>query len=313
MESKRTRNSRFERSNSPFLICYEGIFESYDAFDKKSKELSKRFRQSLTQAQRKDFLLIIFDTTMDDERFLGIITMEAKDGVRLNGDILSVISDVLPESGTKSKKAAIIFEKESMNFKNEIEIAAQEDDVIIRHAVVIDRQTPDITNLFMKFLDSEIIPDKPTAVTKILLKVFPTVLKRYLKPEFNKRDLQNEIRNLFSTCRESTFDNVTSILATKYLSEEKMTKDNIDIDDLSSEVFNEARKRSSAINRTFTAESSRFSKNIFKDLNGGKNINLIISESSIDEGDVKIEHLKDEKEPYITVKVKRNAIDFKKI
>ncbi|WP_346349997.1 hypothetical protein [Lactococcus petauri] len=312
LESKRTRNSRFKKIDSPFLQYFEGIFDSYDMFDQKSRFLNTRFYNSLTQAQRKDFLLIIFDSSYGEEKCLGVLTMEAKKGLQLSGDILSIINDLLPDSGAKLKKAAIVFERESLTFKKEQEIATGDEEISIRHAVVIDRQTPDITNHFMDFLNSEIIPDKPTEVTKILLKVFPKVLSKYLMPEFKRKDIQNEIRNMFSTRRDSNFDSITHTLKTKFLSEEKLKEDNIDVDDLSSEVFREAKKQSSAINYSFTAESSRFSKNIIKDLKGGKNINLVISEKSIEEGDVEIKNLEKQDEPYIVVKVKRDAIELEK-
>lgn len=308
LESKRTRNSRFKKTDSPFLNHFEGIFDSYNNFDEKSKFLDNRFKKSLTNAQRKDFLLIMFDANIGERKSFGILTMEAKNGVQLSGDILSIINDLLPESGAKLKKAAIVFESESLTFKHGEELEVEEDEISICHAVVIDRQTPDITNHFIDFLNSEIIPDKPTAVNKILLKVFPKVLNKYLQTGFNQRDIQNEIRNMFSTRSDSSFDSLTQTLSSKFLSEAKLRKANIDVDDLSLEVFEEAKKVSSAINYNFTAESSRFSKKIIKDLNGGKNINLIISKKSISAGDVEIDDLENEKEPYITVKVKRNAI-----
>ncbi|WP_407513292.1 nucleoid-associated protein [Lactococcus muris] len=312
LESKRTRNSRFKKIDSPFLQYFEGIFDSYDKFDQKSKLLNTRFYNKLAQAQKKDFLLIIFDSSYEGEKCLGVLTMEAKKGLQLSGDILSIINDLLPDSGAKLKKAAIVFERESLTFKKEQETTVGDDEMSIRHAVVIDRQTPDITNHFMDFLNSEIIPDKPTEVTKILLRAFPKVLSKYLLPDFKKKDIQNEIRNMFSTRRDSNFDSITHTLKTKFLSEDKLEKDSIDVDDLSLQVFREAKKQSSAITYSFTAESSRFSKNIIKDLKGGKNINLVISEKSIEEGDVKIKNLEKKDEPYIIVEVKRDAIKLEK-
>lgn len=312
LNSKSTRSSRFEEPRAIFIDYFEKLFQSFENFDEYSKKIDVKFFNNLTQAQRKDFLLILFDTQIEEKHCFIILTMEARDGLQLEDDNFNVITDLLPDSGAKLKKAAIIFEEETLHFKNNEEPNnPDENQNIIHHAVVIDRQTPDITSTFVKFLDSFIIPEKPGAVGQILLAVFPNALKKYLKDNFTKKDVTDELRNMFSSELSSDFETVTRHLYNKFLSKEKLEEEQLNVEKLSDKIFKRARRKNPAINMSFTAESRRFSKNIFKDNRGGKNINLIISDASLESGDVVIKNINNKSNSYI-LEVKKKAVSFER-
>lgn len=309
--SKRIQNIRFKGPKVLFIDYFENLFDSYEKFDFNSKKIAKKFQGDLTNAKRKDFILILFDMQSQHGNSLVILTMEAKEGLQLENDDFNIITDLLPDSTAKLKKAAIIFENETLSYRQELEEQPQEDELPIRHAVVIDSQTLEnnINLSFAKFLDSQIIADKPTAVAKILLDVFPKQVKPYLEKGVLKKDIKDELKRMFSTRKISNFKDVTeALIDKKLLSNEKIKNDNLDSETLAQKIFSSARRRNNSINMKFEAEVSRIPKKILVDKRGGKNINVSISEASIRDGYV---DFNDEEDFHYIIKVKRDAVDIK--
>ncbi|WP_205272621.1 hypothetical protein [Lactococcus taiwanensis] len=308
--SKRIQNIRFKGPKVLFIDYFEKLFESYEMFDFNSKKIAKKFRSHLTNAKRKDFILILFDMMTSQGKALVILTMEAKDGLQLENDNFNVVTDLLPDSTAKLKKAAIIFENETLKFRDELEEGIKEDDLPVRHAIVIDSQMIEnnINLSFANFLDSQIIADKPTAVAKILLEVFPQQVRPYLEEGITRGIIKDELKRMFSTRRVSNFKDVTeSLIVKKLLSQDKIKQAKLDSTTLAKKIFASARRKNNSINMKFEAEVSRIPKKILVDKRGGKNINVSISEASIEDGYV---CFKEEKNEYV-IKVKRSAVDIK--
>ncbi|WP_276414286.1 hypothetical protein [Lactococcus petauri] len=289
-KSKRIHSTRFNDPRSIFIEYFERLFDNAESFDKYSQKIAHKFFVNLKNVRRKNFILVMFDTQIEYDNCLVILTMEAKGGLQLDNDDLIIIPELLPDSAAKIKKAVVVFEKESLTFKNgeEEELDDECDELPVRHAVVIDSKgTEDnITLSFVNFLDSTHIPDKPSAVAKILTEVFPKNLKPFLKEGVRTGEVRDEMRIMFSKKRASNFRDLTEELVNKFVSKEKLEDAKHDVESLSDKIFKAARRKNSAINMRFEAEVSRIPKKIFKDTQGGKNINISISESSFKYKDV---------------------------
>lgn len=314
-KSKRIQNTRFNDPRSFFIEYFEKLFDNVDNFDTYSKKIAHKFYVNLKNVKRKNFILVIFDTQIEYDNCLVILTMEASGGVQLEDDDLKIISELLPDSAAKIKKAVIVFEKESLIFKNgdEEKLDDDSDELPVRHAVVIDSRGLDdnITLSFAQFLDSTNIPDKPSAVARILTDVFPKNLKSVLKDGVKKGDVKDEIKIMFSKRRSSNFRELTEALVNKFVSEQKMEEAKLDIEKLSDKIFRAARRKNSAINMKFDAEIARVPKKVFKDNQGGKNINISISESSLTDKDV--EYDPDTESGKYILKINKSAVKLTEI
>lgn len=310
LDSKRTQNVRFRNKNSIFLDYMDSLFDSVEKFDEKSIFLAEKFAGSLKNPPKKGFYLIFFDVCIHTDKCFAVLTMEARQGVQVNDNSFDLVDEILPDKESRLKKAAVIFREYGKTFKLGNELPTSEDEMPIRHAVLIDSQTNTgdsaISEYFIaNFLDSENIADNPSAVAKILLKSITKTVFPFLKDKYRKRDVTAALRTKFSDVQKSSFSDVIYYL-NDMISADKLMNKNIDIDDLSELAYEDAKAENKTITKTFTAKVTRIPKTILKDKKDGKSIFLSISEKSLENKDVTI----DEDDEHFVLKVKKELVDY---
>lgn len=310
LNSNRTQNVRFRNKSSIFLDYMTTLFNSIEDFDKNSVYLAEKFTSSLKNPPKKGFYLIFFDTCINTEECFAILTMEARQGVQVNDDSFDLVEEILPDKEARLKKAAVINRLVSQDFKNGVEPTLEDEDMPIRHAVLIDSQTNSgdsaISEYFIaNFLDSENLADNPSAVAKILLKSVTNTVYPFLKDGYGKKDVKNSLRTKFSSAQRSSFRDVINHLS-DFLSLEKIESKKLDLESLSELAYDHAKLENKTITKTFTAKVVRIPKTILKDKKDGKSIYLSVSEKSLENHDVVI----DEDEELFVLKVKRELVDY---
>lgn len=310
LDSKRTQNVRFRSKNSIFLDYMDSLFDSVDEFDQKSTLLAEKFAGSLKNPPRKSFYLIFFDVCIHADQCFAVLTMEARQGVQVNDDRFDLVEEILSDKESRLKKAAIIFREYGKIFKIGKELPTSEDEMPIRHAVLIDSQTNSgdsaISEYFIaNFLDSENVADNPNAVAKILLKSITKTVSPFLKDKYGKRDVKAALKTKFSVVQKSSFSDVIHYL-NDLISTDKLMNKNIDIDDLSELAYEDAKAENRTITKTFTAKVTRIPKTILRDKKDGKSIFLLISEKSLENKDVIIA----EDDEHFVLKVKKELVDY---
>lgn len=288
----------------------DSLFDSVETFDEKSLLLAEKFAGSLKKPPKKSFYLIFFDLSIHKEDCFAVLTMEARQGVQVNNNSFDLVEEILPDKESRLKKAAIIFRDYGKVFKSGKEISPKEDEMVIRHAVLIDSQINSgdsaISEYFIaNFLDSENIADNPSAVAKILLKTVTKTVSPFLKDKYRKRDIKAALKTKFSDVQKSSFSDVIYYLS-DLISTEKLTKKNMDINSLSDLAYKDAKAENKTITKSFTAKVTRIPKTILKDKKDGKSIFLSISEKSLANKDVTI---KEENEHFV-LKVKKELVDY---
>lgn len=312
LDSKRTQNVRFRNKNSIFLDYMDSLFDSIDNFDEKSVFLAEKFAGSLKNPPKKGFYLIFFDVCIHSDECFAILTMEARQGVQVNDNSFDLVEEILPDKESRLKKAAVIFREYGKNFKAGKELSTKDDEMPIRHAVLIDSQTNTgdsaISEYFIaNFLDSENMADNPGAVAKILLKSISKTVYPYLKDEYGKRDVRAALKTKFSDVQKSSFTDVINYL--EYLiSDEKLRKQNIDFENLSDLAYEDAKAINRTITKTFMAKVTRIPKRILKDKRDGKSIYLSVSEKSLENKDVII----GQNDEHFILKVKKELVSYSK-
>lgn len=279
-DSKRTQNIRFRSPYVQFLQHFEEIFNSIEDFDRHSDLLAEKFKNSLKQPPVKNFYLIFYITIIGRDECLSVLTMEARKGVQVSGKNFNILEEILPDRDSRLKKAAIVYKKESIDFKKEKSTKRQS--VFIRHATLIDsRSTSNDVALpeyfFDTFLDGEVVADNPSAVSKIILEAIPDTLSPFLGNNFTKKDVKKHLKTKFSNETKSSFMDVVNGLE-KLLSKEKMEEANYDLEGLSKLAFRNAKNINKTITKTFTAKVTRSPKTIIKDKkDDGKSIKMALS------------------------------------
>lgn len=309
LNSNRTQNARFRNQDVIFLDYMDSLFNSLENFEKNSVYLAEKFSMSLKKPPRKSFYLIFFNACIHSEECFAILTMEARQGVQVNDDDFDLVEEILPDKESRLKKAAVIYRKYSQDFKNGDESPVNEDEMPIRHAVLIDSQTNTgdsaISEYFIvNFLDSEIMADNPSAVAKILLDSVTKTVSPFLKDGYKVRDIKKSLKTKFSSEQRSSFQDVINYLS-DLLSIEKINAKNLDWESLSELAYDNAKRENKTITKTFTAKVTRVPKIILRDKNDGKSINLSFSEMSLKNHDVK---LNEDDENYI-LQVRKDLVD----
>ncbi|WP_413155731.1 hypothetical protein [Enterococcus casseliflavus] len=312
LDSNRTQNVRFRNKNAIFLDYMDSLFDSLESFDKNSVYLAEKFATSLKKPPRKSFYLIFFDACIHGDECFAILTMEARQGVQVNDDRFDLVEEILPDKESRLKKAAVIYREYSQIFKSGNELPVDEDDMPIRHAVLIDSQTNTgdsaISEYFIaNFLDSENMADNPSAVAKILLSSITKTVSPFLKDGYRKKQIKNSLKTKFSSEQKSSFKDVINYLS-DFLSIEKLNTKSLDWDSLSELAYSNAKLENKTITKTFTAKVTRIPKTILKDKKDGKSIYLSVSEKSLENNDVIIK----EDDEYFILKVKRNLVSYTK-
>lgn len=312
LDSSRTQNVRFRNKNSIFLDYMNSLFDSLEQFDKNSVQLAEKFAASLKKPPRKDFYLIFFNTCIRTDECFAVLTMEARQGVQVNDDSFDLVEEILPDKESRLKKAAVIYRDFSKTFKNGNELPVEEDEMPIRHAVLIDSQTNTgdsaISEYFIaNFLDSENMADNPSAVAKILLNSVTKTVFPFLKDGYGKKHIKNSLKTKFSSEQRSSFPDVINHLS-DLISFEKVTAKNLDWNSLSELAYSNAKLENRTITKTFTAKVTRIPKTILKDKKDGKSIYLSVSEKSLKNNDVIIS----EEDEHFVLKVKRNLVSYTK-
>lgn len=312
-ESKRTQNIRFRSSYVQFLQHLEKIFISIEEFDKHTDILAEKFKNSLKRPPVKSFYLIFYVTTIGNDECLSVLTMEARQGIQVKGNEFNILKEILPDRESRLKKAAIVYKKESLDFKKESD--QKEQSIFVRHATLIDsRSTSNDVALpeyfFDTFLDGEVVADNPTAVSKIILDVVPNTVSPFLNKTFTKKDVTRHLKTKFSNETKSSFIDILNGIE-DFLSKEKMNEANHDLESLSELAFSNARNTNKTITKTFVAKVTRSPKTIIKDKkDDGKSIRMAISKKSLDNRDVLIDQKKDK--TFHIIKVKKSLVEISK-
>lgn len=312
LDSNRTQNVRFRNKNSIFLDYMVSLFDSLNEFDKNSIQLAEKFASSLRKPPQKGFYLIFFNTCIHEDECFAVLTMEARQGVKVNDDSFDLVEEILPDKESRLKKAAVIFREISKTFKDDEEPILDEDEMPIRHAVLIDSQSnvgdSAISEYFIaNFLDCENMADNPSAVAKIILSSVTKTVFPFLKEGYGKKQVRNSLKTKFSSEQRSSFSDVINYLS-DMISLEKVSAKNLDWDSLSELAYENAKSENRTMTKTFTAKVTRIPKTVLKDKKDGKSIYLSISEKSIENKDVSI----DEEDELFVIKVNKNLVSYTK-
>lgn len=312
MDSNRTQNVRFRNKDAIFLDYMDSLFDSLEIFEKNSVHLAEKFSSSLKKPPRKSFYLIFFNTCIHSEECFAILTMEARQGVQVNDDSFDLVEEILPDKESRLKKAAVIYRQYSRDFKTGNELPVDEDEMPIRHAVLIDSQTNTgdsaISEYFIvNFLDGQNLADNPSAVAKILLDSVTATVYPFLKDGYGKKDVKKSLKTKFSSEQKSSFQDVINHLS-NLISIEKVNAKKLDWESLSELAYDNAKRENKTITKTFTAKVTRIPKTILKDKKDGKSIYLSVSEKSLKNKDV----ILNEEDEYFILKVKRDLVDIVK-
>lgn len=315
-ESKKTQNIRFRTPYVEFLTHVNSIFNSIENFDEHTDFLADKFKNSMKRPPSKNFYLIFYITEVNNSECLSILTMEARNGIQVNGEGFNILKEILPDKDARLKKAALVLKKESIDFKLGKEVIEEIDGEkkFIRHATIIESRS---TNkdvalseyFFNKFLDGEVVADNPTAVSKILKSVIPNTVKPFLSEQSSVKDIKRFLKTKFSTETKSTFFDIISGVE-KYLSKEKMEEMNYDIHSLSDLAFENALEKNQTMTKTFVAKYKVIPKTTIKDnQDDGRSIKISISKQSIDNQDVFIDKITDD--TFHILKIKKSLVTIK--
>lgn len=315
-DSKKTQNTRFRMPHAQFLTHLSNLFTSIELFGEHCDYLAEKFKYSLKQVPKKSFYLIFYLTEVNQQECLAILTMEARNGIQVNDNEFNILTEILPDKDSRLRKAAIVFKEDSLKFMNGMETNGDEADVadnnvFIRHATLIDSQsTKDDVAIseyfFADFLDSEVVADTPTAISKILLDVIPSTVSPFLRNGKFVKDVKKHIRTKFSNETTSSFEELIHGM-TDMFSSQLLNKENMDLDSLSELAYSNAQLKNKTITKRFTAKVIRAPKTIMKDIkDSGKSFKLTISKKSIDNNDAFIDSNTDE--IFHIIKVKKRLV-----
>lgn len=252
-----------------------------------SNNISKKFKQTLTNKAKNEFLLVIIKCThIEHGELVAILKMEKLFGVHYSARELHEQLNMLPDKKSGLQKAAVIFKDKLIQFSD---LKAFENDPTSYHTKIVDKQDTTISKSFIEaFLGNSII-HKNIENTLSAFSQIQIYFENYLLPDFKKNDVEKFLTENTQYKSTTTVKELVEkvISDSPFIDKNKLSEKNLGTDEISITIYKEMQKQNSSASAEFQIELRQVPKQTFIDTRSeGKLLKLTVAQTSLDKQDV---------------------------